>query len=62
MFDLPKPKYSSFCISLVFMMGTIVGIFSGRTENVFAEILTSLVAVTVFHLTQSVTLKLTRNK
>lgn len=55
-------KYSSLCITLVFLLGAIVGVYAGPSKNILSELLVIMAATGVFHMTHSATIKLSLKK
>jgi len=47
-------RYSSLCITLVFMLGAVVGIFSGPISDIKVQLLTIGISSIIFHLTHGI--------
>jgi hypothetical protein len=50
-------KYSSLCVTLVFILGTFVGVFSGPIHDLKTQLLTIGISSVIFHLTHSLKMK-----
>jgi hypothetical protein len=47
-------KYSSLCITIVFILGAVVGVFSGPLQDVKSQLFTIGISSVIFHLTHAI--------
>lgn len=55
--DGSSVKYSSLCVTLVFILGAFVGVFSGPINDLKSQLLTIGISSIIFHLTHSLKVK-----
>jgi hypothetical protein len=55
--DGSSGKYSSLCVTLVFILGAFVGVFSGPINDLKSQLLTIGISSIIFHLTHSLKVK-----